>query len=130
MAFKIINNKIIKDNEGAALLMTLLILSSVLVVALATADLVMVGIKMSRNQVQSTRAFFAAEAGVERSLWKSRKDSYDLPDSDTENVFSGTLGNEATYQVNYSTTTPEVMFTSTGDYRQVKRTISVSFFVN
>ena len=126
---RIDNNKI-KNNRGAALLMTLLILSGVLVVALATANLVVSGIKMSRNQIQSTKAFFAAETGAERALRAVRKDGYVLPDTDTDDIFIGTLENNSTYQVNYATTTPLVVFTSTGSYQQVKRTVSVSFFVN
>jgi len=118
------------NNEGTALLMTLLMLTGILVVALATANLVVSGIKMSRNQVQSTKAFFAAEAGAEKSLWEARKNSYVLPETDQVNVFSATLGNGSAYQVDYASSTPFVTFTSTGNYEQVKRGISVTFIVD
>src|SRR5680860_1309976 len=97
------NYKKLKNNKGAALLMTLLILSSILVVALATSDLVMSGIKMSRNRIQSTKAFFAAETGIERLLWAVRKDSYPLLDLNQLNIINGTLENNSTYQVDYAT---------------------------
>jgi len=130
MILKFTNKKRIKNNRGTALLMTLLILSSILVVALATASLVMSGIKISRNQIQSAKAFFAAEAGAEKSLWAVRKDSYVLADTDQDNVFNGTLDNDSVYQVDYATTTPTVTFTSTGSYQQVKRSVTVGFAVN
>ena len=73
-------NKIIKlkNQKGATLiLLVVLILSSVILVSLISGDLVQNGLKMSRTQAHSTKALFAAEAGVEKVLndiWKTNKE--------------------------------------------------------
>jgi len=125
---QIANNKI-KNNEGTALLMALLVLASILTVSLGTADLIVPGIKMSRTQAQSTKAFFASEAGVEKSLWEIRKNGYFLLEEATDNIFNGSLDNISTYQVDYATSSPMVIFTSTGEYQQTRRSVAVSFEV-
>ncbi|MFA4833272.1 MAG: pilus assembly PilX N-terminal domain-containing protein [Patescibacteria group bacterium] len=123
-------NNIFKENNGTALLMTLLILTSILVVTLGAASLIIPGIKMSRTQEQSTKAFFAAEAGVEKALWEVRKNSYAIPEVDTDNVFSGSLGNNSAYQADCALSLPQVTFTSTGSYRQTRRSVAVNFEVS
>ncbi|MDD5291288.1 MAG: hypothetical protein PHZ04_04230 [Patescibacteria group bacterium] len=117
----------IKNNDGTALLLTLLILSGILVVALGAASLIVPGIKMSRTQEQSIKAFFAAEAGAERALWEVRKNNYAVPDVDTDNIFSSSLGNSSTYQVDSALSPPQVTFTSTGSYQQTRRSVAVNF---
>ncbi len=73
-------NKIIKlkNQKGATLiLLVVLILSSVILVSLVSGDLVQNGLEMSRTQAHSTKALFAAEAGVEKVLndiWKTNKE--------------------------------------------------------
>lgn len=73
-------NKIIKlkNQKGATLiLLVVLILSSIILVSLISGDLVQNGLKMSRTQAHSTKALFAAEAGVEKVLndiWKTNKE--------------------------------------------------------
>ena len=61
-------------------MMTVLILSVVLTVTLSAADIVRNGLMMSNAQVNSTKAYFAAEAGAERILWEIRKNSFDPGD--------------------------------------------------
>jgi len=73
-------NKIIKlkNQKGATLiLLVVLILSSVILVSLISGDLVQNGLKMSRTQAHSAKAFFASEAGAEKVLndiWKQKKE--------------------------------------------------------
>ena len=123
------NYRKLKENRGTALLMTLLILTSILTVALGAANLIVPGIRMSRTQAQSTKAFFASEAGVERSLWEVRKNGYTLLGEDTADVFNDSLDNGSIYQVDYATSTPIVTFTSTGQYQQTRRSVAVNFEV-
>jgi hypothetical protein len=111
-----------KNNKGTALLMTLLILTSILVVVLGAANLIVPGIKMSRTQAQSTKAFFASEAGVEKALWELRKNDYNIPEVDTDNVFSETL--------DYYIDGADITFTSTGYYQQTRRSVAVTFQVS
>jgi len=128
---KVYIKKKFKENNGSALLLTLLILTSILVVALGAAGLIVPGIKMSRTQEQSTKAFFAAEAGAERALWEVRKNGFPLPGIDTVDVFPGTgnLDNDSIYQIDYSAVSPVVTFTSTGQYQQTRRSVAVDFEV-
>jgi hypothetical protein len=121
-------NKIIfeirKNNKGVILLLTMLVLSSILVVTLSTADLIFAGIKMNRLTGYSNTAFFASEAGLERALWEARKNGYVLPSIDRTSVFSlADLGNGSSYDVDYATSTPYVIFKSIGTYGDVKRSV-------
>ncbi|MFH1233128.1 MAG: hypothetical protein V1649_00550 [Patescibacteria group bacterium] len=120
-------NKNIKNNQGTALLMTLMILSSVLVVTLGAANLIMAGIIASRLEQSSVIAYYASESGVERSLWEVRKDDHPLPNENTLNLFFGNLGNGSSYQVNYTTSTSAVTFTSIGNYHDSKRSVEVYY---
>ena len=62
---------ITKNNQGSTmLLMTILVLASILTISLSLSAIVVNGLKMGVNQVHSTKAFFAAEAGAERILWE------------------------------------------------------------
>jgi len=61
--------KILKNQRGGtALMMTMMILSSVLFIVLATSDVVRNGMIASKSQVHSAKAYFAAESGAERIL--------------------------------------------------------------
>lgn len=120
----------IKQERGVILLLTLFILSGILVITLAAADLVLTGIRMNRLAGYSSLAFFASEAGLERALWEARKNNYVLPNVDTTNVFSlGDLGNGSSYSVNYATSTPYVIFKSISSYREVKRSVESTYEV-
>jgi hypothetical protein len=60
-------------HDGTALLMTVLILNSILLISLATAQLIVNGVKNSGTQSRSTEAYFSAESGSERVLYEYRK---------------------------------------------------------
>jgi hypothetical protein len=65
------------NRGGTIILLTVLILTSVLTITLISSDIVRAGIKMSRSQMNSTKAYFAAEGGAERFLWDLRKEGID-----------------------------------------------------
>lgn len=112
------------------MLLTLFLLSSILVVTLGAADLVVAGIRMNRLTGYSNIAFFASEAGLERALWEARQNNYVLPSANTSNVFSlGNLGNNSSYAVDYGSSTPNVTFKSIGVYRAVKRSVESTYEV-
>lgn len=126
----------IKNNQGVALLLTLLMLSGILVVTLGAADLVLAGIKMNRQTGYSSLAFFASEAGLERALWEARKHNYLFPNPPADNIFGSVeLGNNSFYQVNYATSSPPlvpvptVTFKSIGSFRGVKRSVESTYEV-
>jgi hypothetical protein len=119
----------IKNQKGVILLLTLFILSSILIVTLGAADLVLAGIKMNRQTGYSSIAFYASEAGLERALWETRKNStFTLPDANNPSLFiMNNIGNNSSYVVNYATSTPNVTFTSTGNFRGIKRSTQTTF---
>lgn len=67
-------SKIIKDQKGTALFMTLMVMLAVLTIVLGASSIILPNLIMGRNQSNSTRAYLAAEAGAERvlgSIWGS-----------------------------------------------------------
>ncbi|MEA3463699.1 MAG: pilus assembly PilX N-terminal domain-containing protein [Patescibacteria group bacterium] len=133
-------NNSLKNNNGTALFMALLILTGMLVVVLAASDIITRGIKMSRTQARSTKAYFAAEAGAERILWEVRKNNFDdsfCSDNDYINFDTNPatcdssiriyfLSNNASYSVVYSSG-PSVTFTSNGIYLSNRRSVELSY---
>ena len=128
--------KLAPDQEGNALFMTLLIFSGIMVSVLGVSELIMSSIRMGNIQTQSTKAYFAAEAGAERVLWKYESDE-DFRDSlgttSREEIFGGkTLSNGSSYEVDYdhSSTTDSTFdykyFTTVGDFQDVRRTVETS----
>ena len=127
----------IRNQRGIALLLTLLMLSSILVVTLAAADLVMAGIKMNRQSGYSGIAFFASEAGMERALWQartwaSRGVANPIPTVDQLNLFSSlNIGNGSSYQVDFSRVVEGgltyIKFKSIGSSGGVKRSVESTY---
>ncbi|MFH1822645.1 MAG: hypothetical protein ABH830_03010 [Patescibacteria group bacterium] len=142
-----LKNLIIKNN-GTALLMTMMILTSVLVVALGIANLVVSGIKMNRVQTESVKAYYATEAGLEYALWTIMKDDSTIPlddeldysDADAISWYAAdygpevgvrrdwyetTLSNGAEVSVLYASTTQAIIFRSIGIKSNNERAVEV-----
>ncbi len=134
-----------KNKQGSALLITVLILTSILTAAFGAANLVVSGIKMSGTQERSTVAYFAAEAGAERVLWEIRKNGFLVSGCDNtvnKYVFFGagpgdpaicdssehgeTLSNISSYSVMYTSNLP-ITFVSAGSYAGVKRIVEIGY---
>jgi len=137
----------LKGNRGTVLFMTLLILTSILVVTLGAANLIVPGIKMSRTQERSTKAYFAAEAGAERILWEVRREInyFEFKRGDGSSCITGdyinfdtipvtcdnsghsySLSNNASYSIIYSAG-PPITFTSEGAYLGTRRSVDVGY---
>lgn len=124
-----------QDRRGAALYLSLIILTGIFVSAMGIADMVISGIRMGGVQTRSTQAYFASESGVEKVLWEYRKNNYSEPASSTEDVFSDTLDNGSEYQVDYireeepaeEDELPDSWvykkFISVGSYKDVRRSV-------
>jgi len=63
------NNNTIINQRGNALFLTMIMLSGILIVVLGISNIIMPGIVMNRGKEQSVKAYFAAEAGLEQSLY-------------------------------------------------------------
>lgn len=120
----------LKDKPGSAILLTFFILSAIMLIVFGGTAVITSGLKMGGVQSQSTRAYFAAEAGAERLLYEFRKTDYfdttDLVGQD--NVFgTTTLSTGSSYTVNYDHFTPDIQFTSLGSYQSTKRSVELDF---
>lgn len=79
--FEVANKlKKFKQNQlgFGAILVTMFVLSFILIVSLTASQIVETGLKMGQTQLNSTKAFFAAEAGAERILNDIRNNGYDI----------------------------------------------------
>ena len=102
-------NLIFNNNRGSALLLTLFILTSILTVSLGASTLLVTGTIINRQQQHSAIAYFAAEAGLERTLWEVRRNGYPLPSINQNDLFVvADLGNGAGYNVDYATSSVSI----------------------
>lgn len=113
--------KIFNNQQGSILFMSIIILTGILMATLTVANLTMSGIILSGTQVRSTKAYFAADAGIEESLFWARASSTATSSlaSDKSDIASSTLSNDATYSVDYTTWNSGSIIgttTNTGDY--------------
>lgn len=114
-----------KKFKGSALLLTMFILAGMLIVSLSGAYIILVGIRASGIQSQSTKAYFGAEAGAERLLWELRNNGYIYSTPSWTSVFSDTLPvSGANYNV-YFSAFPPLVFTSIGEYQNTKRSVEL-----
>jgi hypothetical protein len=110
-----------RERGSVAILLTFFILIIILLVALATGNIMALEIKMSRDIGNSIPAFFAADAGIERCLYEVRKNSADVCGSS----LNFTLTNAATYVVNKNS--GQNLIESVGTFIQTKRKIEASW---
>jgi hypothetical protein len=113
--------------QGSALVLTMFIMAGMLIVALGSAYVALLGIKGGGTQAQSTKAYFAAEAGAERLIWEVRK--HGAVHSFNPNVasFSGTLVASSSYEVYFTQKVPSIIFTSIGEYMNTRRSVEIKF---
>ncbi len=149
---KILKKLLINQKGGTALLLTLLILFAVFTVTLTASDIVISGLKMSKERYDSTKAYFAAESAGELIIWKIRKDSYDIY-TDCEDGASHTicftdgtdtiancansclavesdtvtLSNNAFYSIQYDFSTPTTTLSCLGQYANVGRRVQLKY---
>ena len=137
-----------QDQKGnTALMMTVIVLSSVLAIVLSSSEIIRNGIIMDRVQLDSTKAYFAAEAAAERVLWIVRNDISDLSTcndtnhclhidtsntilcdtncSATNNISSALAGYQ--YYIDYDESGTETKLTCYGFYATSSRAVELSY---
>ncbi|MFA5131428.1 MAG: pilus assembly PilX N-terminal domain-containing protein [Patescibacteria group bacterium] len=114
-----------KTKTGSALALTMFIIAGMLVVAMSGSYIILLGIKAAGVQSQSTKAYFAAEAGSEKILWELRQRGWWSTENSTEEtVFEGTLPLGSDYKVYYTHFNP-IIFTSIGEFNKTKRSVEL-----
>jgi len=132
--FKNIN---FNKESGIAFIMTLLIMTGLLALALGITSLLVRELKLSQEIANSVVAYSAADTGIERFMYGINKESKDLttcccedagcdPGS-TQDCYTASLSNEASYVVCTKKTTPPIEIKSTGTFKGTNRTIQVNF---
>jgi len=141
-------NKIKNQNGATIILITLLTLTVLMAISFSLSDIVLTGIKLSRVQSDSTKAFYATEAGAERVLKMIRKDSIDLstcdnvnwkyidynnsppPNNDCENNLNQAtvnLASDAEYYTEYDKTGDTTSLKTSGKYSDTRRITEISY---
>jgi len=116
----------LRNKSGSALILTMFILAGMLIVAMSGSYIVLAGIKAGGIQSQSTKAYFAAEAGTERFLFELRRNGYETNNITAVSLFSETLPvSLASYNI-YFTSFPPLTYTAIGDFQKTKRSVEVS----
>ena len=64
-----------KDRRGIAVLLTVLILSSILLISLGISEILQRNLRAAKISSYSPPAYLAAESGAERVLWEVRKNN-------------------------------------------------------
>ncbi|MFA7088177.1 MAG: hypothetical protein WC146_02445 [Patescibacteria group bacterium] len=127
---KILNNQqrgsdgFFGKKPGSALILTMFIMAGMLLAAMSGAYVVLLGIKTGGIQAQSTKAYFAAEAGAEKLLWEMRKNSYSYGSVSETAIFSQLFFTGASYDV-YFIDFPPLVFQSIGDYHNTRRSVEI-----
>jgi len=119
-----LKNLSLKDRRGSALILTMFILAGMLIVSLGGAYVVFLGIKAGGIQAQSTRAYYAAETGIEKLLWELRWNGASYSSSTEVSLFEGTLQTNSSYKV-YYVEFPPLVFRSIGEYQNSKRSVEI-----
>ena len=128
---------IFKNKKGSVvIIIVFLSLVSFLGLTILASDIIKSNIIMSKTQLNSTKAYFAAEVGLEQALWEVMKGDYELPEDDVENVFTQTDVNEVAsflnqgvYNVDYDRTNSIRTFKSRGGYLSEHRSTEISFCI-
>jgi Tfp pilus assembly protein PilX len=138
---------------GTIILLVMFMLMAIVTSSLAAAEIVRLGLIMSRSQVHSNKAYFAAEAGAERILWEMRKNDFlaaatctngekicfnadetindCLASCDAPLTATTTLSNGANSIINYNYITDGIKSTTTltcwGNFSDVRRKVELKY---
>jgi len=112
------------NKKGASLLLTILIMSAILAIAMGIAKLSLGEIKISRELPQSFIAYYAAEAGMEELLYLDHTGAIIGPE-----LFNATsyLTTEISYIVSASEVSPNRKLQSSGFYKGTNRAIELTY---
>lgn len=131
MKFKVLQLKI--SRRGDALILTMFIMAGMLIAAMGGSYVALLEIRASGLEAQSTKAYYAAEAGAEDFLYQFRKQGYSDYGhfnfkpfiNNNQFLFNGQLDNDTSYKVYYQESSAPVIFNSIGSYQNVKRSVQL-----
>jgi Tfp pilus assembly protein PilX len=112
--------KTISQQGAISIVLATLLLITLVIISVGISALVVRQIRMSGQIEYSVIAYYAAEAGAERCLYGVRQQG-------ASTCSSGSLDNGATYQASYTSSTPDHIITSAGQYSGVSRKLELSW---
>lgn len=123
------HKNIIRQKGATAILLSVLVLSSLLVIGLGYPTLIIIQLKMSRAVKESTQAFYAADAGAELCLYQIKKGISEgcFFTTNGGNISGTLLVNGATYSAESQKTGPTWIINSLGQYGSTSRKIFISW---
>ena len=113
-----------ENKKGASLLLTMLIMSAILAIAMGIAKLSLGEIKISRELPRSFVAYYAAEAGMEELLYLDHTGV--IPGPELYNA-TGYLSIDISYIVSASEVSPNRKLQSSGIYKGTNRAIELTY---
>ena len=124
--------KNLRKRKGSALLLSLLLITSIIVIAMGGSSLALSGIRMAGVQSQSVKAYFAAEAGAEELLYKVRiTNEINLSGDEGDIVIDeNILSSDSKYKVIFYQKVPpgdKNIFLSIGTFLNTRRSVDISF---
>ena len=139
--------KILNNNKGGATIMiTVMIMMTILTVSFSLSSVVVNGLRVSVNQANATRAYYAAESAAEQYLWRVRQDTLD-PSNNGCPIFGeyintlldgdgcSSLGittisfqtNGANFYSSYEFSTPTTTIVNFGEYKDTRRAVKLTY---
>ncbi len=113
------------DNQkGVALLLTVVIMSVVMLIAVLISNIVITQLKLTGDINDSTAAIYAADAGVECQLYNIRRGASLKCYTDGGQII---MSNGAAISTTKTGTLPNFTVKSLGSFRTVKRQFQVDF---
>ncbi len=132
---------IYKNQEGAALFLAIMLLGFIFVLGTIIMKIQLRELKFGIRESASTKALFAADAGIERALYHIYQETAVVPETCTTTgcfIPLKTIDNGASYHVivPYGSSTPVVVGTSTeyivlrsvGSFQTIERSIEVNLY--
>lgn len=109
-------------NKAVSLLLTILVMTAFLSIALGVSRLSFGELRLSRDRSKSVTAYYAAESGVECQMYSDRTQKITCP-----NTCLDPPTNSICYKLEVSGTTPNRSIKSTGTYQDVIRAIELTY---
>jgi len=138
--------RVLQNNRGISVLMSVIILTSILIVALGVSEILSKSLQTSRISSRSSIAYLAAETGAERLLYMAKNDLISESDFesgclddyiDLDNAICDTnkkhyidpANTDYYYKVKYSkeADTGYHVFTSVGFFYNTRRSIEIKY---
>jgi len=112
------------NRKGVSLLLTLLIMTAIIAIAVGVSRLSVQEIKISRESPISMIAYYSAESGVEWAMYMDRNGGGAPSDS---GQICLDANSEICYRVTTAGVSPARIITSNGSYKNVTRAVELTY---